>query len=150
MKPASLWLVTLLFATCAAAETNSAAQRRAAADSFGNEIARAFNERDSKALNSLIDLHALALRAAQYQELGSDAEQAFVRGAESKGLQPLIATYFRALDTSKGTVKFMRVTNQIPPRSLCGSTSAHRDSTTPNMCSIPTPPGARARSTGTS
>jgi hypothetical protein len=90
MKPASLWLVTLLFATCAAAQTNSAAQRRAAADSFGNEIARAFNERDSKALNSLIDLHALAARGA-VPGIGPDAEQAFVRGAELKGLQPLIA-----------------------------------------------------------
>ena len=69
MKPATLWLVALLFATCAAAETDVATKRRAAAESFGNEIARAFNERDSKALNSLIDLHALALRAAQYQEL---------------------------------------------------------------------------------
>jgi len=118
MKPATLWLVALLFATCAAAETDVATKRRAAAESFGNEIARAFNERDSKALNSLIDLHALALRAAQYQELSAETEQAFVRGAEMKGLQPLIATYFRALDTSKGTVKFIRVTTQTPPRSL--------------------------------
>ena len=118
MKRATLWLVALLFATCAAAENDAATKRRAAAESFGNEIARAFNERDGEALNSLIDLHALALRAAQYQEMSAELEQAFVRGAELKGLQPLIATYFRALDTSKGTVKFMRVTTQTPPRSL--------------------------------
>jgi tetratricopeptide (TPR) repeat protein len=118
MKPATLWFLAVLFATCASAQTDSAAQRRATAESFGKEITRAFNERDRKALNSLLDLHALALRAAQYQELSPRDEQAFVRGAETKGLEPLIATYFRALDTSQGSVRFMRVTTQTPPRSL--------------------------------
>ena len=118
MKPATLWFVAVLFATCASAQTDSAAQRRATAETFGKEITRAFNERDRKALNSLLDLHALALRAAKYQELSPRDEQAFVRGAETKGLEPLIATYFRALDTSKGTVWFLRVTTQTPPRSL--------------------------------
>jgi len=118
MKPATLWFVAVLFATCASAQTDNAAQRRATAATFGKEITRAFNERDRKALNSLIDLHALALRAAQYQELSTRDEQAFVRGAETKGLEPLIATYFRALDTSQGSVKFVRVTTQTPPRSL--------------------------------
>ena len=118
MKPATLWFVAVLFATCASAQTDNAAQRRATAEAFGKEITRAFNERDRKALNSLIDLHALALRAAQYQELSTRDEQAFVRGAETKGLEPLIATYFRALDTSQGSVKFVRVTTQTPPRSL--------------------------------
>jgi tetratricopeptide (TPR) repeat protein len=118
MKPATLWFVAVLFATCASAQTDNAAQRRATAEAFGKEITRAFNERDRKALNSLIDLHALALRAARYQELSTRDEQAFVRGAETKGLEPLIATYFRALDTSQGSVKFVRVTTQTPPRSL--------------------------------
>ena len=118
MKPATLWFLAVLFATCASAQTDSAAQRRVTAETFGKEITRAFNERDRKALNSLIDLHALALRAAQYQELSARDEQAFVRGAETKGLEPLIATYFRALDTSQGSVKFVRVTTQTPPRSL--------------------------------
>jgi tetratricopeptide (TPR) repeat protein len=118
MKPAPLWLVTLLFATCAAAQTNSTAQRRTAADSFGNEIARAFNERDSKALNSLIDLHALALRAAQYQELGSDAEQAFVRGAGIEGPPAADRDLLPRPRHQQGHVKFMRVTTQTPPRSL--------------------------------
>jgi len=118
MKPATLWFMAVLFATCASAQTDNAAQRRATAETFGNEITRAFNERDRKALNSLIDLHALATRAARYQELSTRDEQAFVRGADMKGLEPLIATYFRALDTSQGSVKFMRVTTQTPPRSL--------------------------------
>ena len=119
MKRTNHWFMAFLLAACAMAQAaDNAAQRRAAADKFGAEIERAFNERDRKALNAMIDLHALATRAAEYQGLTGAEEQGFVKGAESKGLAPLIDSYFKALDTSKGKVTYMRVTNQTPPRAL--------------------------------
>lgn len=119
MKPAIHWFMAFLLAASAMAQAaDNAAQRRAATEKFGVEIARAFNERDRKALNAMIDLHALATRAAEYQGLTGAEEKGFVKGAEAKGLTPLVDSYFRALDTSRGKVTFMRVTSQTPPRAL--------------------------------
>ena len=111
-------IATLLFAVCASAQVVDRAQHRASAEQFGAEIARALNERDKKAFAGLIDFQSLGRRAAQFQNLTPKDEQAFTGGLQSALLDRLVASYFQSLDTSHGTVKFMRVTNAVPARSL--------------------------------
>lgn len=118
MNAAFRILAALLLTTRVFAETAPQPPAAAVAERFGIEVARAFNERDRAALTKMIDLHALATRAAEYQGLSGQTLQDFVRGAEGVGVDKLISAHFIALDKSKGTVKFMRATKQFPPRSL--------------------------------
>ena len=123
MKQSILWVSKLLFAALllagpASAADTAAPDKRAAAEQFGNDIARAFNERDAKALARLIDFHALAVKSAELQELSDADEKAFAKGVESAGFSKLSEAYFRGLDAGKGTVRFMRATDSASPRSL--------------------------------
>jgi tetratricopeptide (TPR) repeat protein len=78
----------------------------------------AFNERDKQTIERLLDIHGLALRMTDFLGMeGKDAET--LRGGfESAGVNQVVGSYFQALDTSQGTVKFMRVTEGHQPRSL--------------------------------
>jgi hypothetical protein len=119
MKKPLLHLATWLLATCTFAETATPIQEReAVAEKFGREIAQALNDRDRAAAAGLIDIHGLAERAADYQGLTGRSKTDFVGGVEKAGAESIVATFFRALDTSEGTVKYIRVTRQFPPRSL--------------------------------
>ncbi len=123
MRQSIPWISKLLFAALAFAgpafaQTAAPDKQRAAAERFGNDIARAFNERDAKALAALIDFHALAVKSAELQELSDANEKAFAQGLESAGFSKLSEAYFRGLDAGKGTVQFMRVTDSASPRSL--------------------------------
>lgn len=118
----ALLLIALLVATPVFAETAAPSaqqqQQRAAAEHFGARIEQALNERNKPAAIALIDMHALAERAADYQGLTGQMHSDFVAGAEKAGANALIDAYFKVLDSGKGKVKFMRATNQFPPRSL--------------------------------
>jgi tetratricopeptide (TPR) repeat protein len=119
MKKPLLHLATWLLATCTFAETATPIQEReAVAEKFGREIAQALNDRDRAAAAGLIASHGLAERAADYQGLTGRSKTDFVGGVEKAGAESIVATFFRALDTSEGTVKYIRVTRQFPPRSL--------------------------------
>jgi len=118
MKHAIRTLALVLLTTRGFAETPAPAAPPGIAERFGLEIAQALNERDRDTLSGLIDMHALAMRAADYQGLTGRDRQDFVRGTESVGVGKLTAAYFTALDASHGTVKFIRATKQFPPRSL--------------------------------
>jgi len=118
MRQAIGWVATLLFATCVSAQVVDPGKHRAAAQRFGTEVARALNERDKASLARLLDFHGLAQRAAQVQGLNGKDEQDYIKGVESVGVERLIQSYFQALDSSQGTVKFMRVTDAVPARSL--------------------------------
>ncbi len=113
------FVATSLLATCSLAETVTPVhEREAAAERFGGQFAQALNERNREVAAGLIDFHGLAERAAEYQGLTGRSRTDFIGGVEKAGVASIIANFFGALDTSEGTVKFMRVTRQSPPRSL--------------------------------
>ena len=111
-------VATLLFTTFVSAQVKGGTDDKAAADRFGQEIARAFNERDAKALASLIDMHAFGLRVARMQGLPESRQEEFASGLASTGPSRMFASYLRILDESQGSAQFMRVTNATPARPL--------------------------------
>jgi tetratricopeptide (TPR) repeat protein len=117
MKPAFFWILALLFPVSAAAQIATLEQQRAAAARFGTDITQALNQRDRKALASLIDVQELLSRAAEVQGLSGKEREAYARSASQVGVK-LIDTILQSLDTTDGTAKFMRVTESRPPRSL--------------------------------
>ncbi len=118
MKQAFLWIPAVLFSLCASAQVTTPAQQRAAAERFGTDITRALNERDRKALVSLIDFQGLLSRAAEVQGLSGTEKDAYVRSATRAGMNKLVDSILQSLETAGGTAKFMRATESIPPRSL--------------------------------
>ena len=127
MKWAFPWVATLLFATlpvtasaqqAAPAPQAATDKQRAIAEKFGADVTRAFNERDRKTLMVLLDFHELVVRAADFTGLTGKNRQDYIRGTESVGIDRLLEAYFRGLDADEGTVRFIRVTDQRPPRAL--------------------------------
>jgi hypothetical protein len=110
-----LVLAMSLFVTGATAQQPA---EQPAAARFGEAIAQAFNDRDEKALGSLIDLRGLGIRAAKVQGLPPRQQEQFVRGAESAGMSRIAASYFQTMNASQGSAQFMRVTNTSPERVL--------------------------------
>jgi len=113
-----LLVATILFSTCVSAQLREGIVGREAVARFGEDIAQAFNKRDAKTLALLIDLRGVALRAARFQGLNPTDLEQFAAGVESAGMKNIFGGYFRTLDSSQGTVKFMRVTNTTPARAL--------------------------------
>src|SRR6185503_17031370 len=103
-----LLIATLVFAPCASAQVRENTSGEAATH-FGKEMARAFNERDAKLMGSLIDLHTLGGRAAKIQSSSESVQAKSVREFESGGTGQLSASFFRPLDASDGSARFMRV-----------------------------------------
>src|SRR5262245_25849164 len=117
MKTILAWLLPLLVATAAIGQT-SPEQQRVAAERFGTEIVRALNERDGATLKKMLDFNALVERSADFQGLTGSLRQEYLKAAGSVGVGRIIETLFRVLDSSESSVKFLRVTNSSPPRSL--------------------------------
>jgi tetratricopeptide (TPR) repeat protein len=118
MKHALLLLVATISSLALAEPGTPTPQPKAAAEQFGAQLERAFNGRNRFAAYSLFDMHALAIRAADYQGMTGRAREQFIRDMEIAAPGQFVSSFFTALGTRKGPVKFMRATSQFPPRSL--------------------------------
>jgi tetratricopeptide (TPR) repeat protein len=118
MRQTLLCAWVLSFAVSAFAEVSTPAQQRAAAEQFGQDITQALNQRDRKALGSLIDFNELMSRAADVQGLSGQQKDAYVRSASRAGLDTLLGSLLHSIEATNGAAKFMRVTEGKPPRSL--------------------------------
>jgi tetratricopeptide (TPR) repeat protein len=74
---------------------------------FGDELARAFTERDEELAASLIDMSGLGARAATSYSDNRREQAAFRNGITKTGPRKMLASLFKALETSDGTVKCM-------------------------------------------
>jgi len=108
----------LLFTGAAFSQARDDAAERAAVARFGADIAAAFNARDPRAMQSLIDVRALGTRAAKFLALKSTEQADFVRGFETNASSQLTGAFIRMLEASEGSAKFMRVTDTVPARAL--------------------------------
>jgi tetratricopeptide (TPR) repeat protein len=111
-------IAALLFIAPAIAQVRDGATDFESTKHFGEAIARAFNERDAKAMDSLIDLRSLAMRAAKAQGLSPAGQDKYVRDVESAGSADMIANYMTKLNSTRGTALFMRATNEREARAL--------------------------------
>jgi tetratricopeptide (TPR) repeat protein len=112
------WIATLLFATCGYAQISGGATERETARRFGESMASALNERDGKAMSTLVDVRGFALRTAKVQGMGPGEQEQFAKGLEKAGLSRLYDSYFQSMNASDGTAKFMRVTETRPARAI--------------------------------
>jgi tetratricopeptide (TPR) repeat protein len=85
---------------------------------FGDELARAFTERDEELASSLIDMSALGARAATSYSDNRMEQAAFKNGMKKTGPRKMLASLFKALETSQGTVKCMPGPAPRPDRAL--------------------------------
>jgi hypothetical protein len=81
-------------------------------EKVGREIVRAFNERDEKGFLAVVDMDVLGQRVAQGMQLSPTDQKSFLEGFRRGGARNLVLTLFKALDSTQGTVRFLRV---VPP-----------------------------------
>jgi tetratricopeptide (TPR) repeat protein len=94
------------------------AEETSAAEVFGRELARAMNERNAKAFAGLLDVEALAERAAAEVTDDPKARKEFASGVVQGGVPKMIANQFMILEKSRGRAVFLRATHARPSRSL--------------------------------
>jgi tetratricopeptide (TPR) repeat protein len=75
---------------------------------FGEDLTRAFNERDEPLGSWLIDIPALALRVSTSFSDNPREQAAFARGMSNAGAKNILMSLFKVLDTSRATVKCMK------------------------------------------
>ncbi len=81
-------------------------------EKVGREIVRACNERDETGFLAKVDLDALGQRVAQGMQLNPADQKSFLEGFRQGGAKNMVLTLFKALDSTEGKVRFLRM---VPP-----------------------------------
>jgi len=88
------------------------------ATTLGTRLAEAFNTRKMEQIKQLFDTQAFGRRAANLAFEDPAMREGFAQGVGGTGFDTRLASAFRQLDETRGSVKFMRVAGSKPGKPI--------------------------------